>query len=1006
MRSLRQQIIRQQAIQWLLLLVVGAVIFFGIQQRADAVSRENAARAQLAQLQTVLTDVTDLETGMRGYVLTGNPVFLDPYNTARNRLQSDLDIQGTLIARDPTADSPVQLLQMRNIQNAMQRWYAEVADPEIIARQQDPGAVVNVPRQTLGKSLVDTVRLNIDRYRSTETAILNRRTVDADNALQLWRLVSLLGLALAIVTSAIVGLLIARRLTVAVARLVVGAERLAGGALDERIEEGGSGGSREFALLARAFNRMAVALGASRDDLNTRNIALTAQATALEQTSVVERSLIDMLRLFTTSYDRSTIFRNLLTLLAERHGFIVSVIYAYDEWSGLFTLAASYGTASDLRPQIGLDDGMIGQAVRNRKVVTLHDAPVITVDTGLVRGPARLTTIAPVYYQDRIMAVLVLARQSDPEPLVLTFLDRLVQQLGIAMQNLDQYTSLQSLSEQLQARGTEIEVKNRHLERADRLKSEFLANMSHELRTPLNAILGFSELLLEQFYGPVNGEQSEYLRSISSSGEHLLALINDILDLSKIEAGRMELDVEAINVPALLESSIAIVREKAHHADVSITLDVGDTCTLDADPRKVKQILFNLLSNAVKFTPAGGSVTIAARTASRADAGAGVEFIITDTGIGISTADQTKLFREFTQVDGSLSRRHEGTGLGLALTKRLVDLHGGQIDVQSAPGIGSAFTVWLPLVAVDGGVSDRTPGTASMMTRIPVSDEDERAARNGRAVFAASGVVRLRESGLPHENALDRILIVEDDDDTAMLIAAYLDSAGYETARARNGIEALEQARTLRPQGITLDVMMPEMAGWTFLEALAREDILREIPVIVLSVVNDIRQGWSLGASAVLTKPVRGDELYGALAKLNILPHTSSPLHVLVVDDDPKAVQVVSGYLTSLGHEVIEAYGGVRGIELASEEVPDLIILDLMMPEVTGFTVVERLRENPRTHDIPIIILTAKIVTEEERKRLNGYVAMIAQKSSLNRVGFLAEVNRAVRGAQEASVTH
>lgn len=1006
MRSLRQQIIRQQAIQWLLLLVVGAVIFFGIQQRADAVSRENAARAQLAQLQTVLTDVTDLETGMRGYVLTGNPVFLDPYNTARNRLQSDLDIQGTLIARDPTTDSPVQLLQIRNIQNAMQRWYAEVADPEIIARQQDPGAVVNVPRQTLGKSLVDTVRLNIDRYRSTETAILNRRTVDADNALQLWRLVSLLGLALAIVTSAIVGLLIARRLTVAVARLVVGAERLAGGALDERIEESSSGSSREYALLARAFNRMAVALGASRDDLNTRNIALTAQATALEQTSVVERSLVDMLRLFTTSYDRSTIFRNLLTLLAERHDFIVSVIYAYDEWSGLFTLAASYGTASDLRPQIGLDDGMIGQAVRDRKIVTLHDASVITVDTGLVRGPARLTTIAPVYYQDRIMAVLVLARQSDPEPLVLTFLDRLVQQLGIAMQNLDQYTSLQSLSEQLQARGTEIEVKNRHLERADRLKSEFLANMSHELRTPLNAILGFSELLLEQFYGPVNGEQSDYLRSISSSGEHLLALINDILDLSKIEAGRMELDVEAINVPGLLESSIAIVREKAHHANVSITLDSGDARTLDADPRKVKQILFNLLSNAVKFTPAGGSVTIAARTASRADAGAGVEFTITDTGIGISTADQTKLFREFTQVDGSLSRRHEGTGLGLALTKRLVDLHGGQIDVQSAPGIGSAFTVWLPLAAVDGGVSDRAPGTASMMTRIPVSDDEECASRNGKAVFAASGVVRLRENGLPHENALDRILIVEDDDDTAMLIAAYLDSAGYETARARNGIEALEQARTLRPQGITLDVMMPEMDGWTFLEALAREDLLREIPVIVLSVVNDIRQGWSLGASAVLTKPVRGDELYGALAKLNILPHTSSPLHVLVVDDDPKAVQVVSGYLTSLGHEVIEAYGGVRGIELASEEVPDLIILDLMMPEVTGFTVVERLRENPRTHDIPIIILTAKIVTEEERKRLNGYVATIAQKSSLNRAGFLAEVNRAVRGAQEASVTH
>ncbi len=415
----------------------------------------------------------------------------------------------------------------------------------------------------------------------------------------------------------------------------------------------------------------------------------------LTQSSETERSLSEILRLFTFSYERAVIFRDMLALLAERHGFPVGVIYVYDEWTGSFEAAATHGTATDLRTRVGLDEGVIGQAVRDRRTITLPDAPLITVETGLSRAPARLTTIAPVYYQDRMMAALVLARQTEPEPLILAFLDRLVQQLGIALQNLDQYTNLQSLSQQLQARGAEIDGKNRDLERADRLKSEFLANMSHELRTPLNAILGFSELLLEQFYGPLNAEQSEYLRSISSSGEHLLALINDILDLSKIEAGRMELDMEPVRVPDLLAGSIAIVREKAHAADLRLSADAGDAETINADPRKLKQILFNLLSNAVKFTPAGGAVILTARTENRA-AGPGVVFAVTDTGIGISVADQPKLFREFTQVDGSLSRRHEGTGLGLALTKRLVELHGGEITVHSATGEGSTFTVWLP----------------------------------------------------------------------------------------------------------------------------------------------------------------------------------------------------------------------------------------------------------------------------------------------------------------------
>ena len=587
------------------------------------------------------------------------------------------------------------------------------------------------------------------------------------------------------------------------------------------------------------------------------------------------------------------------------------------------------------------------------------------VNTGLDLTPARVTVIVPVYYQDRIMGAMTLAHTAAPDETTLNFLTQLGQQLGIALQNLDQYTNLQTISGQLQARQAEIETKNRDLERADQMKSEFLANMSHELRTPLNAIIGFSELLQEQFYGPLNKEQDDYLANIRTAGEHLLGLINDILDLSKIEAGRMELDLEAVDLPQVLASSITIVKEKAHNNGVHLSVDVGDTGAITADARKLKQILFNLLSNAVKFTPSGGSVSLTAHVDGETAA-----IAVTDTGTGISAEDQQKLFREFTQVDGSLSRRHEGTGLGLALTKRLIELHSGTISVRSALGAGSTFTVRLPL-----GVGSSEFGVRSETDISQPANSEQRTPNS--------------------EHPL--ILVIEDDDPTAALIAAYLESAGYETARARNGEEGLAMARDLTPDGITLDVMMPGMDGWTFLHEASEDTALSRIPVVVLSMADDLKHGFSIGASAVLGKPVRRDELFHALTKLNVIPCGSEPARVLVVDDDPKAVELISDYLASFGHQVHKAYGGARGIEIADDEHPDLIILDLMMPEMNGFTVVDTLRENPRTADIPIIILTAKIVSADERKRLNGHIVAIAEKSGIDRAAFLSEVNRAVR---------
>jgi len=987
--NLRRQIIRGQALSWLLVLLVGSVVFLSINRNAATTEQRKVTQAQLTQIEVLQSDVVDLETGMRGYLLTSDAQFLEPFSRARSRINQDVNTERGLIATDgqDPATARTQGEMLDTIQAQINLWLISVADPEIANIRGNANAAVNLPLQVRGKRIIDGIRTTLDTYRADETTILDARTNAADRTLAILKWVTAAGLLGAVIVSFLSSLWLAGAITRPTVRLARGAERLANGALDERVAETGA---RELKLLARSFNDMAEKLAVSQADLAGQNAILSEQTRTLARSSDIEHTFSDVLRSFTASYDRDTILKDLLALLAGRHGFLVGAIYQYDEWDGAFAVAAAHGTARNLQPRLGLHEGVIGQAVLDRRIVVLDDSgqsvvgsrqspeplvlmppkgnpqsSVLVVNTGLDLVPARATVIVPVYYQDRIMGAMALAHSAAPDETTLTFLTQLGQQLGIALQNLDQYTNLQTLSSQLQSRQAEIEMKNQDLERADQMKSEFLANMSHELRTPLNAIIGFSELLQEQFYGPLNTEQDEYLTNIRTAGEHLLGLINDILDLSKIEAGRMELDLEEVDLPQVLASSITIVKEKAHNNGIHLSVDAGDTGAITADARKLKQIIFNLLSNAVKFTPSGGAVNLTAHTE-----GATVAIAVTDTGAGIGPEDQQKLFREFTQVDGSLSRRHEGTGLGLALTKRLVELHHGTIAVHSVLGAGSTFTVRLPLA----------------MT------EDSGLRTEGMPVPTQSSVLSPQSS---HETP--RILVIEDDDPTAELIAAYLTSAGYETERARNGAEGLEMARSLKPDGITLDVMMPVMDGWTFLQESSADAALAQIPVIVLSLANDLKHGYSLGASAVLGKPIRRDELFAALAKVNVLPTGSGPARVLVVDDDPKAVDLVSDYLASFGHQVHKAYGGAHGIAIAGDEHPDLVILDLMMPEVNGFMVVEKLRENPRTSDIPIIILTAKIVSADERRRLNGHIVAIAEKSGIDRATFLSEVNRAVR---------
>ena len=542
-----------------------------------------------------------------------------------------------------------------------------------------------------------------------------------------------------------------------------------------------------------------------------------------------------------------------------------------------------------------------------------------------------------------------------------------------------------------------LSEKNVELERANLLKSEFLANISHELRTPLNAIIGFSELLKDEMLGELEEKQKEYVTDIFNSGQHLLALINDILDLSKVEAGKMEVNLEMASIPDLLKGSLAIVRERADSKNMGINLVIADDIEPSyTDVRKFKQIVYNLLSNAVKFTPEGGSIEITAKKAGaedvlsedeiegRKDLAPGretlkenfIEIRVTDTGIGISKENLEKIFRPFEQLDGSLSKKYEGTGLGLVLVKRMVELMEGKIAVSSEEGKGSSFTFWLPL-----------------------KRGEEAAIRTETGHVAGTGEIDTPDMNLevPVLDCAPDVLIVEDSDKAFKILEVLLSNAGFKTFRCVTAEMGLEILSVYRPKLIILDILLPGMDGWEFLQNLQRDRALSGISVIILSITDDGNKGFALGASQVIQKPVRKEQLLSSIREVGLLPGDNKKgSAIMVVDDDPKAVELVSKHLEEEGFPVVKAYGGKEAIDRAKSEVPGLIILDLMMPEINGFDVVHTLKARAETRDVPIIILTAKIITKEDRLALNGGVEKIVRKSDFEAGYLIDEVRRLI----------
>jgi signal transduction histidine kinase/DNA-binding response OmpR family regulator len=557
------------------------------------------------------------------------------------------------------------------------------------------------------------------------------------------------------------------------------------------------------------------------------------------------------------------------------------------------------------------------------------------------RAGFRALLAVPLLREDRVIGALVV-RRAAPGPFsqeTVDLLQTFATQSVLAIQNARMFH--------------QIEQKSRQLEVASRHKSEFLANMSHELRTPLNAIIGFSEVLTERLFGELNDKQAEYLEDILGSGRHLLSLINDILDLSKVEAGRMELETGTFSLAEALDNGMTMVRERASRHGVTLSLDVDrEIGLIEADERKIKQVIFNLLSNAVKFTSERGRVDVVARQVE-----GGVHVSVRDTGIGIAPQDQARIFEEFQQVGSVTTNAREGTGLGLALARRFVELHGGRLWVESQVGVRSTFTFTL---------STHAPVTE------PPSTGPRRPARVG-----------------PVQNART-VLVVEDNPQAADLLAVYLQADGFAVKVAQDGETGLAMARELRPLAIVLDILLPRLDGWDVLARAKADPAVADIPVVVVSMLDERGKGFSLGAADYLVKPVQREALLETLRRVTF-PHgvANGQASVLAIDDDPMALELIEAVLRPAGYVVLKATRGQEGVDTALRERPGLVILDLLMPEMDGFTVVERLRGDPLTLAIPIVILTSRGMDPQARDRLNGKISHLARKGTFNRAEFV-----------------
>jgi len=668
----------------------------------------------------------------------------------------------------------------------------------------------------------------------------------------------------------------------------------------------------------------------ARDALQRRNTYLAASA--------------EISRLVTSTLDINTIFTRTVSLIGERFGVYFAAIYNIEEGGFHATLREATGEAGEImktqRHTVAVGSqtiiGKVAETGESKLTNDVNNEPLYQPNPLLLYTQSEV--VIPLRVGGRTVGVIDIQStqtyaftQDD-----LSVLQSLADQVAIAIDNASSYERSQELIKELQE--------------VDLLKSQFLANMSHELRTPLNSIIGFSRVILKGIDGPVTEMQQQDLTAIYNSGQHLLGLINDILDLARIEAGKMELNFEEVHISEMVNSVLStakgLIKEKPIHLIPKIPADIP---TVRGDTMRVRQVLLNLISNASKFTDEG-SITVDARVQTNPLGKLEVLINVVDTGPGISPEGQEKLFKAFSQVDGSATRKSGGSGLGLSICANLVQLHSGRIGVHSEEGRGSTFWFTLPLY------------------NQPTQEIPE-----GKKI----------------------VLAIDDDPQVISLYERYLNPQGYHVIALTDPSIAREKILELKPYAVTLDIMMPGKDGWTVLTDLKSDPDTRDYPVVICSIMEQTDKGFSLGAADYLVKPILEEDLVHAVNRIN---KDGSIREVLVIDDDSNDLRLIEKILTEHGqYKVVLAEGGRNGWEAINANQPQAIILDIFMPDMDGFSILEKLKESPLLRDIPVLVVSGGGLTNEQHQQLTNLGQRLITKGSLKEDELIASIEKALK---------
>jgi signal transduction histidine kinase/CheY-like chemotaxis protein/CHASE3 domain sensor protein len=1047
--STSNSVIRQLQIVFsisIVLLVVSLfAAYYSIQKLITNSQLVNHTNQVLIEAENIISYAKDAETGQRGYLITRDPTFLQPYNGAYEKVRGSYNTVNELTADNATQQKTLseikslyeaKFTQMQRVIDLTRRYSAFMRDTS--ARNDE---------MVRGKKIMDNLRALVNRVKTDETKILETRIQQQQVYITYTPFLLLVAAAISIMITISTYIRIKKDLDDRIANQLEAEEKYR--ETTERINvmedittdiaEGNysvrSQDTRddELGRIGNALNIMAAALDSTFSDLNARNWLQTGTLTVSEA--------------IRGERDLQKLAGNLITSINEYLNAPLGTVYIIDKASN-FKLVGSYA-ANNAPATVVSGEGLIGQAIKNKKTLIVHDLPesYLTVNSSLGSTSPASVIIAPLIYADVCIGAIEIGLLRKPEPLEISFLESNLDALAIGVNSALDYVKLQNFLEETQAQSEELQAQHNELENVNaeleaqaqklqaseeelrvqqeelqqtnaeleersvlleekneeiqrkaeeleistRYKSEFLANMSHELRTPLNSILLLSRLLAENNEENLTSDQIDYAKVIQSSGNGLLGLIDEILDLSKIEAGQMKLEYLDVSVQEITDELQSLFGPMADEKQLEFKVDIAPNVptVIKTDKMRVGQILKNLISNALKFTSAG-SVTLTIKRSPLTDASLLLE--VKDTGIGIPPEKQQLIFEAFQQADGSTKRKYGGTGLGLSISRELAKLLGGEITLTSKVNEGSTFTVQLPLTTIHGVASteptyvSRSPEPAP----IPAKEVEEPEAVNK---FISTVIPESIPDDRNAITATDKtILIIEDDTNFAKSLLDYSRKKGYKVIVAVRGDEGLRLASIYKPLGILLDIQLPIMSGWQVMDALKADPQTRHIPVHIMSSHKLKKESLLKGAIDFVDKPVAFEQMQEVFKKIEyVLNRTAKK--VLIIEDNPKHAKALAYFLETFNINSELKSNITEGVEALKREEIECVILDMGIPDKKAYDTLEEVKKNPGLENLPIIIFTGKSLSMAEELKIKKYADSIIVKTAHSYQRMLDEVS-------------